>query len=59
LFWILQPSPIVTPDETSTFCPMEQSFPMALSFITWQKCQILVPAPMTQGWSTNELSWTK
>src|SRR5262245_24437609 len=59
LFWILQPSPILTPDDTSTFCPMLQSRPMTLSFITCEKCQIFVPGPIRHGSSTKLLSWTK
>ena len=59
MFWILQPSPIRTPGETTTFWPRLQLRPMTLSFITWQKCQIFVPAPIWQGSSTKLLSWTK
>ena len=41
-----------TPEDTSTFWPMLQPLPITLSFITWEKCQILVPSPIWQGSST-------
>src|SRR5229473_737809 len=52
LFWILTLSPITTSGEITTFCPMLQRSPMRQLLITWEKCQILVPAPMLQGSST-------
>jgi hypothetical protein len=41
-----------TPGDTTTFWPMLQFRPMTAFFMTWEKCQIFVPAPMVQGSST-------
>jgi hypothetical protein len=59
LFWILQWSPMRTPDATKTFCPIVQFRPMTAPAITWQKCQIRVPSPIVHGWSTRLLGWTE
>src|SRR6476659_7303920 len=49
LFWILTLLPITTSGETTTFCPMLQPAPIRQFFMTWEKCQILVPGPIVQG----------
>ena len=49
--------PIFTPFITTTFWPSEQRSPITASGITWQKCQILVPAPTFAPLSTKALSW--
>src|SRR6185436_8779953 len=45
LFWILTLLPTTTSGETTTFWPMLQSRPIRARGITWEKCQIFVPAP--------------
>jgi hypothetical protein len=50
---------MTTSGETTTFCPMLQRAPIADPLITWQKCQIFVPAPIEQFSSTNDDGWTK
>jgi hypothetical protein len=52
LFWILTLLPITTSGEITTFWPMLQPAPIRVFFMTWEKCQIFVPAPMEDGWST-------
>ena len=36
---------------TITFCPRLQPLPIFASRMMWQKCQIRVPTPISQGWS--------
>jgi hypothetical protein len=38
---------------------MLQRAPMRQSRITWLKCQIFVPAPISDGWSIAAVSWAK
>ena len=52
LFWILQPSPTVTSGPTMTFWPNEQSRPIRVRGRICAKCQMRVPAPISQGSST-------
>jgi hypothetical protein len=56
LFWIFTLLPIFVPFITTTFCPSEQRSPITAPGITWQKCQMLVPAPTFAPLSTNALS---
>src|SRR4051812_42432816 len=46
LFWILTLFPMSVAPSMLTFCPMTHDLPMRAPFITWAKCQILVPAPI-------------
>jgi len=52
LFWILTLLPITTSLATSTFCPQDAALADLGPRITWQKCQIFVPAPISHGSST-------
>ena len=38
---------MIVPPSTLTFWPMMQRSPMRAPFMTWEKCQILVPAPIS------------
>jgi hypothetical protein len=40
---------MTTSAPTITFWPRTQRSPMRAPGITWQKCQIFVPAPIVQG----------
>ena len=52
LFWILTLLPMRVPGITTTFWPKLHRSPITAPAMTWQKCQILVPAPIWQGSST-------
>src|SRR5215469_6907958 len=49
LFWILTLFPTTTSAAIETFCPILQFWPIRQFFSRWQKCQILVPAPISHG----------
>ena len=51
--------PIITLGDITTFCPMLQFSPILEFFITWEKCQILVPLPISHNSSIYEDSCTK
>jgi hypothetical protein len=59
LFWILTLSPTVHCGEITTFWPMLQRAPMRQSRMTWLKCQILVPGPISEGASMTAVSCAK
>ncbi len=57
LFWIFTFVPIFVPGITTTFCPSTHRSPMTAPGITWQKCQIFVPLPITAPWSITAVGW--
>src|SRR5215472_8432114 len=59
LFWILTLLPIRQPGDTTTFCPRLQRLPILLPDIMWEKCQIRVSSPISQGSSMTTLGWAK
>lgn len=50
---------MTAPSSTFTFWPRMQRSPILAPDITCEKCQTLVPAPMTAPSSTQAVSWTK
>ena len=52
LFWIFTPLPTTAAEPMTTFWPIEQFSPIVAPFMMWEKCQIFVPLPIVQGWST-------
>src|ERR1700741_2442327 len=57
LFWIFTLLPTETPELTSTFWPRIQRLPSLELTITWEKCQILVPSPISHGSSIAAVAW--
>jgi hypothetical protein len=58
LFWILTLLPIRVPGITTTFWPRLHRSPITAPGMTWQKCQILVPFPMTAPSSMTDVGCT-
>ena len=57
LFCTLTLLPSRVPPMTTTFCPRLHRSPITAPGITWQKCQICVPAPTVAPSSTYADSW--
>src|ERR1041385_7009601 len=59
LFWIFTSFPIRVPGITTTFWPRLHRSPITAPGMTWQKCQIRVPGPITAPSSMKEDGWAK
>src|SRR5206468_9955784 len=59
LFWIFTSLPIRVPGITTTFWPRLHRSPITAPGMTWQKCQIRVPAPIAAPSSMKEEGWAK